>query len=68
MPTNLELDDRLILKAKRLGHHKTKKDAVNAALESYVRHLGQLRILDSFGTVDFNPKYDYKAARKRTRH
>lgn len=65
MATKLELDDRLILKAKRLGHHRTRKDAVNAALESYVRYLGQIRILKSFGTVDFDPRYDYKAARRR---
>ncbi|MCE9584462.1 MAG: type II toxin-antitoxin system VapB family antitoxin [Planctomycetes bacterium] len=68
MATNLDLDDRLITKAKRLGHHRSKKDAVTAALETYVRHLGQLRILESFGTVDFNPKFDYKAARLRARH
>ena len=65
MPTNLDLNDRLIVQAKLLGKHASKKDAVNAALESYVRHLGQLRILESFGTVDFNPKYGYKAARRR---
>ncbi|MBI2922127.1 MAG: type II toxin-antitoxin system VapB family antitoxin [Planctomycetes bacterium] len=65
MATNLELNDRLILKAKRLGNHRTKKEAVNAALESYVQHLGQLKILKLFGTIDFNPNYDYKAARHR---
>lgn len=65
MPTNLDLDDSLVAKAKQLGHHRSKKDAVNAALKSYVSHLGQLRIIESFGTVEFNPKYDYKAARQR---
>jgi Arc/MetJ family transcription regulator len=65
MATNLDIDDRLILKAKRLGRHKTKKQAVTAALEDYVNRLGQLRILEAFGTVDFDPKYDYKAERRR---
>ena len=37
MATNLALDDRLIEEARRAGGHKTKKDAVNAALDEYVR-------------------------------
>jgi hypothetical protein len=27
----------------------------------------QLEIIDLFGTVDFDPNYDYKAARRRKR-
>jgi Arc/MetJ family transcription regulator len=37
MPTNLALDDRLIEAARRAGKHKTKKEAVTAALDAYVR-------------------------------
>ena len=65
MPTNLALDDRLIEQARRIGGHKTKKDAVTAALSEYVRRRKQQRILDAFGTVDFDPPYDYKAERER---
>jgi len=65
MPTNLAIDDRLIAEAQKLGAHKSKKDAVTVALQSYVRHLKQLRLLDAFGTVDFDPTYDYKAERRR---
>ena len=64
MPTNLALDDRLILEAQRAGKHKSKKEAVNAALAEYVQRRKQIRILDSFGTIDFDPAYDYKAARR----
>ena len=67
MATNLALDDKLIVEAQRIGKHKSKKDAVNAALTEYVRHHKQLRIIDSFGTVDFDPTYDYKAERRRKR-
>jgi hypothetical protein len=67
MPTNLALDDTLIEAACRAGGHKTKKEAVTAALAEYVRHREQLRILKSFGTVDFDPTYDYKAERRRKR-
>ena len=67
MATNLALDDRLIEAARRAGRHKTKKEAVTAALAEYVKYRKQLRILKAFGTVDFDPAYDYKAERRRTR-
>ena len=63
MPTNLDLDDRLIEEARRAGGHKSKKAAVNAALGEYVRRHKQLRILDGFGAFEFDPAYDYKAER-----
>jgi hypothetical protein len=63
--TNLGLDDRLIDEARRVGKHRTKKEAVTAALQEYVRRRKQLRILDLFGTIDFDPAYDYKAERRR---
>ena len=65
MATNLALDDKLILKAQKLGHHKTKKEAVTTALQEYITHKKQLEILDLFGTIDFDRNYDYKKARKR---
>jgi Arc/MetJ family transcription regulator len=67
MATNLALDDRLIEAAQRAGKHKTKKEAVTAALAEYVKRRRQLRILDAFGTFDFDPAYDYKAERRRRR-
>ena len=38
---------------------------MSAALAEYVKRRKQLRILEVFGTVDFDPKYDYKAERRR---
>jgi type VI protein secretion system component VasK len=65
MATNLALDDRLIEEARRSGGHKTKKEAVTAALDEYVRKRKQMRILDAFGTVAFDPAFHYKAERTR---
>lgn len=65
MATNLQLDDRLIREAVALGKHRTKKAAVTQALTDYIRHLRQKRILSVFGTVDFDPEYDYKKQRAR---
>jgi hypothetical protein len=67
MATNLALDDRLIEEARYAGGHKTKKEAVTAALAEYIKRRKQLQILQSFGSVDFDPKYDYKAERSRKR-
>ncbi len=68
MPTNLALDDRLIEAARRAGHHRTKKEAVTAALDEYVKRHKQQRILEAFGEFDFDTSYDYKAERRvRTR-
>lgn len=68
MATNLALDDRLIVEAQRVGKHKTKKEAVTAALSEYVRRRKQLDILKLFGTIDYDPSYDYKAERRRKRN
>jgi Arc/MetJ family transcription regulator len=67
MPTNLAIDDKLIEEARKAGNHKTKKDAVTAALSEYVSHRKRLEILSLFGTIDFDPRYDYKAERKKRR-
>jgi len=63
MATNLAIDDALIEQARQIGHHTTKKAAVTAALEEYIQRRKQLEILDLFGTIDFDPDYDYKANR-----
>jgi hypothetical protein len=55
MPTNLAIDDKLIEAARKIGHHKTKKEAVTTALSEYIAHRKRLEILDLFGTVDFDP-------------
>jgi len=65
--TNLAIDNTLIEEAKRVGGHKTKKEAVTVALDEYIRHKKQLEILDHFGTVDFDPSYDYKKIRQLDR-
>lgn len=67
MPTNLAIDDRLILEAQKLGHHRTKKDTVTTALEEYIRRRKQQEILSLFNTIDYDPNYDYKRERNRKR-
>jgi Arc/MetJ family transcription regulator len=66
MPTNLQLDDRLIDEAVRLGGHRTKRAAVTQALVDYTQRLRQVKVLSEFGKVDFALDYDYKAQRSKT--
>ncbi|HEY6845107.1 MAG TPA: type II toxin-antitoxin system VapB family antitoxin [Terracidiphilus sp.] len=65
MPTNLAIDDRLIEEARQVGHHSTKKEAVTAALDEYIRRRNQMQILGLFDTIDYREDYDYKANRRR---
>lgn len=65
MATNLALDDALVEEAKKLGGHRTKREAVNEALAEYVARRQRLRILDLFGKLDWDPDYDYKKDRQR---
>ena len=65
MSTNLAIDDRLLEEALKAGGHKTKEDTVNEALREYIQRRQQLKILDLFGKVEFDPSYDYKRQRKR---
>lgn len=65
MATNLALDDKLINEAQRIGKHKTKKAAVTDALKEYIQRRKQRKILALFGTVDWDPGYDYKKLRRR---
>jgi hypothetical protein len=67
MPTNLALDDHLIEEARKIGGHKTKKAAVTAALDEYIRRRKQMGVVRLFGTIDYDPAYDYKAERKTQR-
>jgi hypothetical protein len=64
MPTNLAIDDRLIQEAQKLGRHRTKKEAVTAALDEYIQRRKQQEIISLFGTIDFDESYDYKRERR----
>lgn len=67
MATNLAIDDKLIEEARRIGGHSTKKEAVTAALDEYVRRRRQRGIKKLFGTIDYADDYDYKTTRRRDR-
>ncbi|MGH9579324.1 MAG: type II toxin-antitoxin system VapB family antitoxin [Terriglobales bacterium] len=65
MATNITIDGRLLEEALKVGGHRTKKATVTEALHEYIRRRKQARLLDLFGTLDFDPDYDYKKQRSR---
>ncbi|MEJ0026163.1 MAG: type II toxin-antitoxin system VapB family antitoxin [Rhizomicrobium sp.] len=65
MATNLSIDPDLLDRALKVSGEKTKKAAVTKALEEFVSRREQKRILELFGKIDWDPTYDYKAARRR---
>lgn len=46
----------MIQEAQKLGRHKTKREAVNAALDEYIRRRKQQAILDLFGTIEYDER------------
>ena len=65
MATNLAIDDRLLDEALRVGGHRTKKATVTEALREYIEYRRQLKIVDIFGAIEWDPDYDYKKQRRR---
>ena len=65
MATNLSLDPELLDKALEVSGEKTKKAAVTKALKEFIARREQRRILELFGTLDWDEEYDYKKERAR---
>lgn len=65
MATNLDLDPALVEAAVAVGGRKTKKEAVTEALREYIARRKQAQITRLFGTIEFDPKYDFKKQRRR---
>ena len=60
--TNIEIDETLVRKARKLTHLKTKREIVDAALELLVRSESRKGILGHYGTGIW--KGDLKAMRR----
>jgi hypothetical protein len=65
MATNVQIDPDLIRDALLLGGKRTKREVIEEALQEYVLRRKQQQVLSLFGTVDYDPGYDYKKQRAR---
>ena len=66
MATNLAIDDELLTRALEIGGEKSKKATVNRALHEFVARREQRRILELFGSLDWDSDFDYKGERTRS--
>lgn len=65
MATNLAIDPALLDRALAVGEERTKKATVTRALEEYIARREQARVIELFGSVEWDGDYDYKAERSR---
>jgi len=65
MATNLSIDPDLLDQALEVGGERTKKATVTKALQEFIARRQQKRVIELFGKIDWDPTYDYKAARRR---
>ena len=65
MATNLSLDSDLLERALALSGERTKKAAVTRALKEFIARREQRKLLDLFGSLDWDPACDYRAGRSR---
>jgi len=65
--TNLAIDPVLLERAQKVGGERTKKATVTHALQEYIARREQAKIVEAFGTLEWDETYDYKAARSRQR-
>ena len=61
----LSIDPELLNKALAISGEKTKGATVNKALREFVARRERERLVELFGTLDWNDRYDYKPERGR---
>ena len=65
MATNLDIDPDLLDRALAVSGERTKKATVTVALEELIARREQRKLVELFGTLDWDEGYDNKAERSR---
>lgn len=65
MATNLAIDPDLLEHALRVSGAKSKTAAVTQALTEFIARREQARLLELFGSLAWDPDFDYKSERTR---
>lgn len=60
--TNIVLDERLVARVKRLSGARTTREAVQLALDHYVRSRDYSRVLELYGSGGVAEQYDPKTS------
>lgn len=65
MTTSLNINDALLQEALALDEQTTLDAVVETALREYIQRRKRLKVLNLFGTIDYDPDYDYKQQRSQ---
>lgn len=66
MATNLSIDPKLIERTLKVSGERTKKAAVTKALKEFIARRQQKQLVELFGKLEWDEKFDYKAERSRS--
>jgi len=64
MLTHIDIDEKLIQEALALNQNLTANQLISEALREYIQRRQQQKVLDLFGTIDYEDDYDYKKQRQ----
>ncbi|WGV28250.1 type II toxin-antitoxin system VapB family antitoxin [Halotia branconii] len=65
METNIEIVNSLIQEALELGGHISRRAVIEEALKEYVQRRKQLKVLELFGTIEYEDNDDHQQQRQR---
>ena len=65
MATFLNIDEALLQEALSFDHQTTAEAIVETALREYIQRRQRLKVVDLFGTIDYEQDYDYKQQRQQ---
>lgn len=65
MATSLNINEALLQEALALEQQTTADALVEIALREYIQRRKRLKVLDLFGTIDYDQDYDYKQQRQQ---
>ncbi|MBD1825846.1 type II toxin-antitoxin system VapB family antitoxin [Cyanobacteria bacterium FACHB-DQ100] len=64
MTHSLNLDESLIQEALALDEQQNLESVIETALREYIQRRQRRKIVELFGTIDYEESYDYKAQRQ----
>ena len=65
MATNLDIEPELLERAVEISGERTKTAAVRRALQEYIARREQKRLVELFGSLDWDQDYDHNVERSR---
>ena len=60
MAISIRIDEALIKEALTFDNQQSERDVVEQGLREYVQRRKQIKIIDLFGTINYDEDYDYK--------